>query len=229
VRQLIHELRTPLGAITGFAEIIEQQLFGPVSLEYRALAANISRDAHFLLAGFDDLDTALKLDRGMLDDHDGLTDAQWLGARMQDRLQALVNARQCHLELCLDTADAPLALSHQSADRIFLRLGGALISIAAQDETLRIISEQEGQGSLFWFDKPRALSGINDEDLFDTEFGLPESLQSAPLLGLGFTLRLVRSLVAKHKGEMILKDTRIGISLPRFVDQPEALLAKEGD
>ena len=29
VRQALHELRTPLGALQGFAEIIQQQLFGP--------------------------------------------------------------------------------------------------------------------------------------------------------------------------------------------------------
>jgi signal transduction histidine kinase len=44
LRQVLHELRTPVNAIQGFAEIIQQQLFGPTPHEYRALAAAIAAD-----------------------------------------------------------------------------------------------------------------------------------------------------------------------------------------
>jgi len=56
MRQLLHELRTPVNALQGFAEIIQQQLFGPAPNEYRALAANIAGDAARILAGFDELE-----------------------------------------------------------------------------------------------------------------------------------------------------------------------------
>ena len=42
MRQLLHELRTPAGAIQGFAELIQQQMFGSAPNEYRALAAAVS-------------------------------------------------------------------------------------------------------------------------------------------------------------------------------------------
>ena len=45
IRQLLHELRTPVTAIQGYAEVIQQQLFGPAPHEYRALAASIASDA----------------------------------------------------------------------------------------------------------------------------------------------------------------------------------------
>jgi signal transduction histidine kinase len=32
LRQLLHELRTPVNAIQGFAEVIQQQLFGPTRM-----------------------------------------------------------------------------------------------------------------------------------------------------------------------------------------------------
>ena len=51
-RQLIHELRTPVGALKGFAEILESQLFGPVSQQYRQMAKTIVRDSDILLSHF---------------------------------------------------------------------------------------------------------------------------------------------------------------------------------
>lgn len=60
MRQLIHELRTPLNAILGFAEIIEQQMFGPTSVAYREMAGSILSDARRLLETFDDLDNAAR-------------------------------------------------------------------------------------------------------------------------------------------------------------------------
>ena len=64
MRQILHELRTPVGAIQGFAEVIQQQLFGPAPHEYRAHAAAISVDAARLLAGFDELDRLARLETG---------------------------------------------------------------------------------------------------------------------------------------------------------------------
>ena len=67
MRQMLHELSTPVNAIQGFAEIIQQQLFGPAPHEYRALAAAIAGDAARMLAGFDELDRLARLESGALE------------------------------------------------------------------------------------------------------------------------------------------------------------------
>ena len=41
MRQALHEMRTPLGAIQGFAELIQHKVFGSVPNAYRALARSI--------------------------------------------------------------------------------------------------------------------------------------------------------------------------------------------
>src|SRR3546814_9918742 len=60
IRQLIHELRSPLNAISGFAQIISGQMFGPVSHGYRAMADAIVADAASVQAIIDDLETAAR-------------------------------------------------------------------------------------------------------------------------------------------------------------------------
>ena len=58
IRQLIHELRSPLNAISGFAQIISGQMFGPVSHAYRAMADTIVADAAAIQTIIDDLQVA---------------------------------------------------------------------------------------------------------------------------------------------------------------------------
>ncbi len=64
MQQMAHELRSPLNAISGFAQLIAGQYFGPVSTAYRAIADGIMADAAFLAEAFDDIDLASRLDTG---------------------------------------------------------------------------------------------------------------------------------------------------------------------
>src|SRR5690606_7805933 len=62
MRQALHEMRTPLGAIQGFAELIQHQMFGSVPNAYRALAGAIGVDAARMLAGFEEIERLIKLE-----------------------------------------------------------------------------------------------------------------------------------------------------------------------
>ena len=61
LRELVHEIKTPLNAIIGFAEIIEGQYLGPADHRYRERAGEIVAQARLLLSAIDDLDFAAKI------------------------------------------------------------------------------------------------------------------------------------------------------------------------
>ena len=61
LRETIHEIKTPLNAIIGFAEIIDGQYLGPAHRNYRHRAAEIVSQARMLLAAIEDLDFAARL------------------------------------------------------------------------------------------------------------------------------------------------------------------------
>jgi signal transduction histidine kinase len=61
LRELVHELKTPLNAIIGFAEIIDGQYLGPADHSYRERAAEIVGQARLLLSAIEDLDIAAQL------------------------------------------------------------------------------------------------------------------------------------------------------------------------
>ncbi len=73
IRQMLHELRSPLNAISGFSQLIDGQYFGPVPTLYQTLNRAILRDASRLNTGIEDLALAAELDADSYRPHQGET------------------------------------------------------------------------------------------------------------------------------------------------------------
>ncbi len=221
MQQLIHELRTPLGAIVGFAEIIEQQLFGPVSHDYRVLARSIIDDANRMLAGFDDLSDASRLDRGHMQLDEGITEVDWLTLRLAERLTGL--SEKLGITLNLAKADPVRPFSSEPAviERIFSRLISAVMIGCSAGETLdgRLRTELGTIPlNIFELTLPQRLCGMSATELLGSGPGTLGEGDDAPLLGLGFSLRLVRSLARNINGDLRFEKERLLLTLPALRD-----------
>ncbi|PXW71572.1 phospho-acceptor domain-containing protein [Blastomonas natatoria] len=222
LRQIVHELRTPLNAIMGFSEIIEQQLFGPVSSEYRQMAERIRHDARQLLSGFDDLDTALRLDRNAIDDPAGHVLLSDLAERLSTRVAPLLDYTGVALVLGPVPQDAMVAMSVQAVDRVVPRLAGALIGSCEPGESLSVTFETTVQGIEIAFSRPRALAQMDERALLDVDRADPRASQGGPLLGLGFCLRLVRNLLVTQGGQLGIEAEALRLTLPNARPSAEA-------
>ena len=217
IQQLLHELRTPLGAIIGFSEIIEQQLFGPVTEDYRILAGNILHDAERLMSGFDDLSTAATIETGTYQAEDGVTECDWLSQRLAERLHGLSDLLQVTLNLVHAQPVRPFAIDHQLAERLFSRLLSAVIIGCEPGEVLEGRFRTElGPNAVnrFELSMPKKLVELQESELFGSGPGTIDQNEAAPLLGLGFSLRLVRSLVRNVGGDLRLSNQALIISVP---------------
>ncbi|WP_395628435.1 histidine kinase dimerization/phospho-acceptor domain-containing protein [Sphingorhabdus sp.] len=228
IEQLLHELRTPLGAIIGFSEIIEQQLFGPVTEEYRTIAGNILHDAQRLLSGFDDLSTAAKIETGTYVTQVGSTDCDWLSLRLTDRLRELSDALHVTLNLVHAHPVRPFALDNHLAERLFSRLLSAVIIGCEAGEILdgRFRTEP-GLNAVnrFVLSLPKKLADMDESELFGS--GPLDESHDAPLLGLGFSLRLVRSLARNVGGDLRFYNQALIVSLPAVSDGRTGLMDEE--
>jgi hypothetical protein len=221
MQQLVHELRTPLGAIIGFSEIIEQQLFGPVSIEYRTLAKNILNDARRLLAGFDDLSVAARIDSGQFSTPGGITECGWLATRLAERLQGLSESLSVTLNLSKADPVRAFATETELTERLFSRLLSAVIIGCEPGEELsgRFRTElgRPAKNS-FLLSLPHKLRGLSEGELLGS---IPSELDSnvdAPLLGLGFSLRLVRNLAKSVQGDLRFQNESLLLVLPASQD-----------
>jgi His Kinase A (phospho-acceptor) domain len=221
IQQLVHELRTPLGAIIGFSEIIEQQLFGPVTEDYRTLARNILNDAERLLGGFDDLSTAAKIETGSFVVEPGTTDCDWLSMRLAGRLRGLSDLLQVTLNLVHAHPVRPFAIDNDLAERLFSRLLSAVIIGCEPGEVLdgRFRTEPGlNATNRFVLTLPKKLLEMDETELFGSGPGSLDDSSEAPLLGLGFSLRLVRSLARNVGGDLRFYNEALILSLPAIND-----------
>jgi signal transduction histidine kinase len=215
LRQLIHELRTPLNAILGFAEMIDRQLLGPAALAYRQRAQAIVLDGERLLTMVDDLDQAARARRDAAVRTDDICDAGAMLVRIESTLQPTLAARDIRLAVTADPVDV-IGASPIVIERMMARLIGASIGLVAAGETISVtLSGRSPSHAILSVARPNRLAGIPDKILLDPGYDPEMPYPDAPLLGLGFTLRLLESLARDIGGRFVIGADRFDVLLPR--------------
>jgi signal transduction histidine kinase len=218
LREMVHEIKTPLNAIIGFAEIIDGQYLGPAHRRYRERAASIVGQARQLLEAVEDLDfaAALRADRA------GTSRS---GARLSDLFPPLVT----DLNLCLaahggildvDIDDERIrgALSPDLTVRLLRRLLLSLCKLVTSGEVFRVAVTRSGAMCLLTIARPHRLDGLSEGQLVDPSFdpanGDGADGEAKRGIGLGFALRLVRGLARVAGGSLAIDEHRITLLLP---------------
>jgi len=207
LRELVHEIKTPLNAIIGFAEIIEGQYLGPADRGYRDRASEIVRQARLLLTAIDDLDFAAKVHSAT-----GATRERVDLAALVDReaaeLREMAGRQGAELDLSRPRHEVPAAVQPELADRLLFRLFKAMAEQAGPGERLQVTVEQSGDGARIAISRPAMLRGVTDTQIFDTG-------QGDLGVGGGFTLRLVRGLSRIAGGELVSSRDSFALVFPR--------------
>ena len=205
VRELVHEIKTPLNAIMGFAEIIEGQYLGPADERYRQRAQEIVRQAGLLLTAIDDLDFAAMVHSSSAAEQ-RRTNLGELVERMIPGLRELAHGRGLELDASRTMRDTSAATEPELADRLIFRMCSAVIDKAQPGEHLRLTVERAGERSRVSMTSPAALSDLPEEQLLGGETGLEQ----------GFPLRLVRGLARLAGADLTARQGSISLLFPRL-------------
>ncbi len=218
IRQLLHELRTPVTAVQGYAEVIQQQLFGPAPHEYRALAAAVAADAARILAGFEELDRLAKLETGAAEMIPGETDLGAVIAKTAQQLAQVLGPRMAGVEF-VQPEGPPIMVAMDTGEtealiwRVLATLGGACASgemitcqLRRDDRLVRLICELPAQL-------------ISEDDLFAAQVKPANTVLNAGLFGAGFTFRLARAEARAAKGGLSHEGEHLALMLPLLTAQ----------
>jgi hypothetical protein len=212
LREMVHEIKTPLNAIIGFAEIIDGQYLGPAHRRYRDRAAQIVGQARQLLEAVEDLDFAAKLraDRSRSSGGSRLAD---LFPPIAEDLQRCLKKGGGLLEVDIEDERLRCALSPALAERLARRLLLSLCEHVGKDEPFRVAVSSEVGMALLVIVRPRALDGLDETRLVDPAFD-PRGGHDLTTIGLGFALRLVRGLAKVVGGDLRIDAHSLTLALP---------------
>lgn len=211
LREMIHEIKTPLNAIIGFAEIIDGQYFGPAHSRYRERAAEIVANARSLLEAAEDLDFAARLQSARSRPGQG-TDLKAFFPTFAETLQERAARIGVVLDLDLGRVAGRSALDPELTERLLRRFTDAVLSATVAGEPLEVRADQKGKHCAVSVTRPKSTMMADKEDLLDPEFTIGEVDRA--LLGLGFSLRLVNGLVGIAGGELVISDHHFTLNLP---------------
>jgi len=212
LRETIHEIKTPLNAIIGFAEIIDGQYLGPAHRSYRLRAAEIVAQARMLLAAIEDLDFAARLQSRVPGEKEAVALADLLPSLAEDWVNQAA-ARSVQLRISPLNGHARLKLDGDLATRLLKRFIGAVVEAAAAGELIRI-DAGEGRGRLtISATRPASTARLSEEQMLDPSFLAGDEVDRSRL-GLGFALRLVRGLARLAGGDLGLSQSELTLILP---------------
>ena len=214
VRQLLHELRTPVNAIQGFAEIIQQQLFGQVPHEYRALAASIAGDAARMLAAFEELERLARLDSGVQELDEGECDFAAIVTSTIEQLAPHTGPRGSGFLVRIDQAALYTPIAPIEAERIVWRLLATLAGACAPGELLKLRLRERDQAIRLTIGLPAALASRDDQALFHATVGAVPQTITAGVFGVGFALRLAAAEAKAAGGMLERRADRLRLTLP---------------
>ncbi len=235
IRQLIHELRSPLNAISGFAQIVAGQMFGPVSQSYRTMADTIVTDAASVQTIIDDLETAARSNSAAaIDPPPGeVVDIGAVVTQVENDLAALLTEQR--VDLSISRVGGPfLGLANDAnARRMVGRLLTALVDVSEAGAILvgQLVTESQHDDMLqLRIVRPATIRFATAADLLDPGFSPEGEAPGAAVLSLGFSLRLVDSLARTVGGRLDIGHNALTLHLRSANSKAEVELeAQQGE
>jgi len=204
LRELVHEIKTPLNAIIGFAEIIDGQYLGPAGRRYRDRATDISDQARVLLGAIDDLDLAAQSSARITIMSSGLADFGAIAARAANKLRSAAERRGVELDLTVWKQGANARVDTAFFERLVERVLDALIELAVTGERIQVTVDSGEKDARVTFGRPLGMTGFREEAGSDSNGGL----------GGLFSLRLSRGLARIAGGDIDIKENELPICFP---------------
>jgi signal transduction histidine kinase len=225
-----HELKTPINVIGGYAELVEEGLYGPVSIDQRNALDAIREQTQVLTRLVNQLLDISRLEAGGLHLQMGIVQVETLLDSLRRSFTIL--SQQKSLNLRFDVADSVPETIQGDADRLRDQVLGNLLSNSLKftGENGRVLVRAWGTERALELEVTDSGVGIPKDKvafIFDKFFQIGEHARSK---GAGLGLAIAREVVEAHGGRIWVESeqnvgTTFRISLP--VHQPKLRRAAE--
>jgi signal transduction histidine kinase len=215
-----HELRTPLNAIIGFAEVLHNEVLGPIgNTRYRDYAGDIRESGTHLLELINDLLDLSKAEAGKLELNETLVDLHEAAATTLAMVEPRAEAGGVYLYNALPQRLPAVQADDRKIKQVLLNLLTNAIKFTPAGGTVRLeAAVKDGPVELAVADTG---IGIAEDDIarIMEPFAQVDSSLARRYEGTGLGLPLVKSLMELHGGELTIASTpgtgtRVAVRLP---------------
>ena len=216
-----HELRTPLNAVIGFAEIMHQEVLGPIGTpEYRDYAGHILRSGQHLLALINDVLDYARIESGSLRLNLVPVDVRGLLRGTLEMLAETAATGGVALATELSEQRISIRADEQRLRQVLLNVVGNAVKFTPAGGRVAVALRSGADGGAVITVTDSGI-GIDEEQIAHAfePFWQADSGLDRVKEGAGIGLPLARQLVALHGGRLELQSrvgdgTRITIELP---------------
>jgi two-component system cell cycle sensor histidine kinase PleC len=216
-----HELRTPLNAIIGFAEIMQNEVMGPLPERYKSYAADILTSGNHLLGMVNDLLDMAKIEAGRYE----LRESRIRVADTIDSAVRILRDTASRHGVSITTENRAESGTRLNADersfrQMLLNLLSNAIKFTAAGGSVQVRASNCSGGELCVEVIDDGI-GMSEEHqrIALTPFGQVSGNLDRRYQGTGLGLPLVKSLIELHGGRLEIQSelgqgTRVGLCFP---------------
>ncbi|MFB9354346.1 PAS domain-containing sensor histidine kinase [Sneathiella chinensis] len=228
-----HELRTPLNAVIGFAEVIQQEMFGPVgSPRYKQYAENIHSSGQHLLSLINDVLDFSRLEAGQEEIRKEPIKIEEIISWTSMMLASKAEEKKISLDVAVDKR-LVIQGDLRKLRQVMINLVNNALKFTAEGGRISIRTNTDSDNYFSILVRDNGC-GISEAEIRQVmrPFGRTSSSVSKSIEGTGLGLPLSKSIVEMHDGEMRIesevgKGTTVEIRLPRrLTEAPEKMLKK---
>jgi PAS domain S-box-containing protein len=202
-----HELRTPLNAIIGFAEIMENQVMGPIGNDhYRSYISDIHLSGSHLLQLINDILDLTKAEAGMLELNEDLVDIAAAIGAVARVTGAPIEKAGLTLAVDLPRNLPPVRVDERKVRQVFFNLIGNSIKFTPSGGQIRVSGELDPAAGLRISVADSGI-GIAPEDIERVvqPFVQVDSSFARQHHGTGLGLPAVKAIMELHGGRIELR------------------------
>ncbi len=203
---LAHDIRTPLGAIQGYCEILEEEIYGPVNDRQRETLGRVRMSGRHLLALLDNVMDMARLTAGVV--RVGAEPVRLVDVA-REAVHLLIPAADARLQTLQlgRTADVVVTADHDRVRQVLVNLIGNAVKFTPPDGSISVTTRERVVGGAAWGEVRVADSGPGIAEAERAAVFEPyyrgEGTAQAPGVGLG--LAISRALVQQMGGELELE------------------------
>ena len=196
-----HELRSPLHTIIGFADLLREELDGPLNTKQKRFVQNIHRDSQHLLEIINDLLDISKIEAGRLELRLEHFDADHIAEEVLSSIRTQARAKSIRLETHF-APDSPVESDKLRFKQILYNLLSNAVKFTPEQGIITVATERiDSRLQISVADTGIGIASADHDAIFD-KFYQVGSTTKGVREGTGLGLAITKTLVEKMGGKI---------------------------